>query len=98
MFRILLTPQAHQDLLEIWIYVAQDSLKAADQFLSIIDGKLNMLARAPRIGRKREELALGLRSFPAGSYIVFYRLGRGTLEIIRILHGSRDVLAIFEEE
>ena len=96
--KILLTPQSHEDLLEIWIYIAEDSLKAADDVLTGIDQKIKLLARSPQVGRKREELASGLRSFPVGHYIVFYRLERKVLEIIRILHGSRDIASISESE
>ena len=98
MLKILHTHQAHEDMLEIWVYIANNNLKAADRALTHIDRKLKLLARSPRIGRSREELALGLRSFPAGNYVVFYRMGQKDIEIIRILHGSRDIPSFFEAD
>lgn len=49
----------------------------------------------PQTGRRRDEIEPDLRSFPEGSYVVFYReIGQG-IEIIPVLHGSRDIDRIF---
>lgn len=68
----------------------------ADRFLERIERKLQALAETPRMGRRREELALSLRSFPLGNYAVFYRPTEQGIEVIRILHGARDIEAVFE--
>ncbi len=47
------------------------------------------------MGRKREELAPLLRSFPVGNYVIFYRPASGGIQIIRVLHGARDVSKLF---
>lgn len=46
------------------------------------------------MGRARDELAEGLRSFPTGQYIIFYQPVPGGIEIVRVLHGARDLDAI----
>ena len=57
-----------------------------------------MLAHNPRAGRLRDEIDPGVRSFPAGAYIVYYRLGKGgRVTIARVLHGSRDQAAAYGE-
>lgn len=89
------TFQAHIDLVEIWLHVAQDSIKAADDLLDNMDKEIQLIAASPKIGRKREELAKNLRSFPVSSYVVFYRIQPGGIEIIRVLHGARDIDGIF---
>ncbi len=43
------------------------------------------------------ELAPGLRSFPVGRYLIFYLLDSGCLRIVRVLHGARDIDALFTE-
>jgi toxin ParE1/3/4 len=88
-------PIAELDLLDIWDYIADDSLDRADEFLDYIDGKLQTLARNPGLGRKRDELLPGLQSFPIGNYVVFYREIKGGIDVIRVLRGSRDIEAIF---
>jgi toxin ParE1/3/4 len=90
-------PLAELDLLEIWDYIADDSLDRADDFLDRIDEKLCLLASHPGMGRQREELLPGLQSFPVGNYIVFYRAIEGGIDVIRILHGSRDIEEMFRQ-
>jgi toxin ParE1/3/4 len=50
------------------------------------------------MGREREELAPGLRSFPFRRYLIFYRLFAGGIEIVRVLHAAQDVPALFGVE
>lgn len=93
---ILRTRQAEADLLEIWLYIAEEGgLPAADRVLLSVDQKCQALAGSPGMGRRREELAPGLRSFPVGNYVVFYRVREDAIEVIRVLHGARDIEAIF---
>lgn len=90
-------PLAELDLLEIWDYIADDSLDRADAFLDRVENKLQALARSPGMGRRREELLPRLQSFPVGNYVVFYREIENGIDVIRVLHGSRDIGAIFEQ-
>ena len=90
--KILSISRANRDLVEIGLHIAQDSPRAADKFLTAIDRKFKMLARLPKSGRRREELAPGLRSFVVSSYVIFYRIMHGGIEIIRVLHGARDIV------
>ncbi len=91
--KVLSTPRASLDIVEIGLGIAQDSPRAAEKILTDIDRKCKMLSRLPRLGRRREELASVLRSFAVGSYVVFYRAMRGGVEIIRVLHGARDIVS-----
>jgi toxin ParE1/3/4 len=93
----LLTLEAVQDLEEIHDFIAEDNPKIALSFINFIEGKCETLARSPEIGRKRENLAPELRSFSCRSYIIFYRHKKSVIEIIRILHGARDIETIFVE-
>jgi toxin ParE1/3/4 len=88
-------PLAELDLLEVWDYIADDSMDRADEFLDRIEEKLQALARNPGMGRRREDLLLGLQSLPIGNYIVFYREIKDGIDVIRVLRGSRDIEAIF---
>lgn len=54
-----------------------------------------MLARNPKAGRERPDLAPRLRSFPVARYVLFYRPIDDGVEIVRVLHGSRDIDSIF---
>ncbi len=90
-------PRAEMDLLDIWDYIADDSIDRADEFLDQVEAKLQTLASNPGLGRRREELLDGLQSFPIGNYVVFYREIENGIDLIRVLHGSRDIQEIFSQ-
>jgi len=86
---------AESDLLDIWSYIARENPGAADRFLDLIAQKLEMLAKSPEIGRRREELAPRLRSFPVGRYVIFYRTAEQGIEVSRVLSAYRDIETLF---
>lgn len=82
------TPQAEIDITSIWNYVAADSIKAAD---GLIDRTFDMLADQPLAGRARSDLARNLRSFPVGSYVIFYFPMSDGVEVVRVMSGRQDI-------
>jgi toxin ParE1/3/4 len=85
------------DLAEIWAFIAEDSIKHADKFAVLIDDHFRALARRPHMGRSRSELAPDLRSVPVGQYVIFYLPLPKGIEIVRVLHGARDIESILRE-
>ncbi len=96
MSRFKLSTQAEQDLEDIWTYILQESEQAADVVIDEIIQRFPKLAAFPDMGRKRDDLLEGLRSFPVKSYVLFYRRTQEGIEIFRILHGRRDIESEFE--
>jgi toxin ParE1/3/4 len=96
MKQIRVSSAAGADLEEIWFYIAQDDVGAADKFVHVVVSRFPRLASMPELGRRREELSRGLRSFPVGRYIIFYRRVESGVEIVRVLHGARDLPPLFE--
>lgn len=86
-----LTLQAQTDLDQIWLFIAEDSPDAADRFHDLLLSKFIALAKQPMMGSSREELRPDLRGFAVGNYVIFYRDTIEYLEIVRILHGARDI-------
>lgn len=91
-------PRALLDLIEIWAYIAEGSVTNADTFASRIDKTFKLLARRPWIGRARPELYPDLRSFVVANYVVLYLPLTNGIDVIRVLHGARDIETIFEDE
>jgi toxin ParE1/3/4 len=89
------TSQAEQDLIEIGVYIAADDPAAADRWIDLIGETCRLLAALPGMGRDRKDLLAKLRSFPVGNYIIFYRPVAGGIIVIRVLHGARDIEALF---
>lgn len=83
--------RARADQVSIWTYIANDSISAADSQLDRLHSAIIMLADYPAAGRIRIEFDASLRAFPVDQYLVFYRVAPGVLDIVRILHASRDI-------
>jgi toxin ParE1/3/4 len=93
--RVVRSSDAAADLAEIWFYIARNNRAAADAFIDQVAEKFYTLAAFPHIGRPRPEFGPGLRSFPIGRYIIFYRPMDEGIEVIRVLHGARDIESLF---
>ena len=91
MNRFKISRQADRDLEDMWVYVAQNDSLAADLFLAKVIDTFPMLAQFPEMGRSRKELSEELRSFTVKPYIIFYKRIETYIEIVRILHQSRDI-------
>ena len=98
MSRYRLSRQAHIDLDDIWLYIASDSVAAADRFVDEFTAKFRLLATQPGIGRSRDEFAESLRSLPVGNYIIFYRPIDAGVEVVRVLSGFRDIPSILTDD
>jgi toxin ParE1/3/4 len=96
--QISFAESAKQDLRDIWSGLAEYSgLYFADSTLAKLASKFQLLAQFPSSGRVRDELLAGLRSYPAGDFVIFYRILETTVEVVRVLHGRRDIDVIFDE-
>ena len=93
--RVLRSDLAEGDLVEIWLFIAQDSPDAADRFLDLLAQKCEILAKSPQMGRQRDDLGAALRSFPVGRYVIFYRLIEDGIEVVRVLSAYRDLGRLF---
>jgi toxin ParE1/3/4 len=98
MAEAIISPEALQDMGDIRSYIAMDNPEAADRVLQAFEASAALLATQPGLGQLKPSLR-GLRlwvitDFP--SYLMFYRQRGGQVEIVRVLHGARDVNSILE--
>lgn len=91
MARFKLSPQAEEDVIQIVTYLETESAEAAAKVLESLSELFHFLAVNPNSGRLRLEFGTDLRSFVTGSYVVFYRTRLEQVEIVRVLHGARDI-------
>ena len=83
---------ARTDLLEIWLFIAEENLNAADRVLETIEQEATVLATQPLMGRARPDLAQDIRTWPTStSYTLFYVAKPDDITVIRVLHHARDV-------
>ena len=96
MARLTITAHARADLQEIHSHIAKDKPEAGRRFVERLRAKARQLAETPGIGRSRgEDLHPNLFSFPVGQYILFYCEQPGGIVLVRVIHGSRDLPALF---
>ena len=85
-----ISDEARHDLDEIWSYFAGYSLRTTDRWLDEIARCFRLLAEFPEAGQARPDLRPALRFIPAQDFLIFYRSCAEGVQIIRVLHGSRD--------
>jgi toxin ParE1/3/4 len=88
---IVRAAQAEEDLIDIWLYIAHDDVRAADRLIDEIEEKFLLLADQSSLGPARPDIAPGLRYIPVRRYLILYRQITGGIEIVRVVHGARDV-------
>lgn len=98
MKRYHVSARAKIDLAQIWSYIARRNRRAARNVARGIIDRYRLLARFPGIGQRRDDLRPGIRTFPVGNYLIVYRAISDGVEIVRVLHGARDIGAVLDEE
>lgn len=95
--KIKYTPAAVDDMDEIFSYISQDNVEAAESMLNRLNDSISGLSDFPNRGAVLSEdeyflIQRGYRFIVVSPYVVFYRIINDTLVIHRILHGRRDYL------
>jgi plasmid stabilization system protein ParE len=99
MSRFVLTPAARADIEEIFSFIFLDSPAAAARVLSALRSAMRRLASNPNLGHLREDLAdEPLLFWQVYSYLVIYRPQAEPLQVVRVLHASRDVRSLLKDE
>jgi toxin ParE1/3/4 len=95
-----LSEDAEADLDEIWLHIVEEggAPTIAQRLVGSITVRFDTLSDHPRVGRRRDELRPGTRSHIAGDYLIFYRIVEDDdVLVLRVLHGRRDIEAMFHE-
>jgi toxin ParE1/3/4 len=100
--KVLWTPQAREDLLEIYVAIGIDNLSAAERFYTAIEDKAKLLSSNPRLGRGRPEIRPSTRLLIQDPYLILYETHPDTtegpireVEIVRVIDGRRDLTRLF---
>ena len=99
MGKIVVSRRAQRDLRAIRAYVRQESGRdRANALVQRVLAVCRLYADQPRAGWLHEELAVGVRACRCGPYLVFYRPRADGIDILRVLHGRRDIAAQWQDE
>lgn len=83
--------QSLDDLLAIWTYLADRDEQAADRLVDAVEVRLTKLEQHPRTGSPRPRLGRDVRSVAIGRYLLLCRPIEEGVQLLRILHGARDL-------
>ena len=97
MVSVSFSPKSRQDLIDIGDFIAKDSRANARRFVAKLMTQCQRIANAPMGYPSREDLAASLRMASMERYVVFFRVLDGVIRIERVLHGARDMPAIFRK-
>jgi toxin ParE1/3/4 len=96
------TPQAREDLIEIYTYIGLDNPSAAERVFDAVQAKAELLAEYPRLGARRPEIRPSARMLVEGPYLILYETHPDSndgsidqVEIVRIVDGRRNLKNLF---
>jgi toxin ParE1/3/4 len=99
--KLLWTPQAREDLLDMYVTIGFDNPSAAERVYTALEEKANLLIGYPRIGVRRPQIAPAARMLVEGAYLLLYEVHPDTdegvvdeVEIVRVIHGHRDLMRL----
>lgn len=96
--------KAEEDILDCMRYLFQKDSSLPARFLASFEETCKSLLDMPALGKVRtfEYIALGsIREIPMHAfkkYLIFYRIHHEGIEVVRVIHGGRDLPAIFAED
>ncbi|SDB59011.1 toxin ParE1/3/4 [Flavobacteriaceae bacterium MAR_2010_188] len=97
MSKYVLSEEAGNDIEEIFDFGAYKFGNAqALNYLINMQGHFEALAKNPLIGKKRNDIKKGLFSLPYASHIIFYRILKNQIRIVRVLYGGRDLIKFLD--
>ncbi|EEZ79705.1 MAG: type II toxin-antitoxin system RelE/ParE family toxin [Candidatus Thioglobus sp.] len=96
---LVIRPQADTDINTAFDYLKQDGPKIAIEFLDTVEHNFDLIKQNPEIGSTRYDGLFpvkGLRFFKVGKFpwLIFYFSTQSMIDIVRILHGTRDIPTI----
>jgi toxin ParE1/3/4 len=91
MVRVQKTSRAESDLIEIFDFIARDSLEAALRWIDEVDQTFRLLGHNPHLGEVMIGLSPEIRRQTFGNYLIFYRSTERGIVVVRVLHGSRQI-------
>jgi toxin ParE1/3/4 len=96
--RYRVSRNAEQDLDEIFLYWAMRAgLKVADRLIDSMTDRFWLLGEYPDAGKLAQDIAPGVKCFPAGKYLIYYRKTRRGTDIMHIFHAAQDQKLAFRK-
>ena len=90
MNRVAYQQVAKADLIDVWLFIAEDNMAAADAYIDRLQEASVLIAENPLIGSDRADIAEGVRSFAVDDYVIYYERNETGVTVLRVWHSARD--------
>lgn len=93
MIRYIVSPQAERDLDAIKLFLVREAdVRVTRHVIRGLREGMETVGKSPGIGHSRQDLTeLPLKFWRVFSYLVVYDASASPIQIVRILHGARDI-------
>jgi len=93
-----LSRRARNDIRSILMYTALEwGAEQEARYAAALAQALETISNNPQIGRARDDLHPGARTFPVEQHIIVYELRETVVWVARILHHRMDVRRVFRQ-
>jgi toxin ParE1/3/4 len=96
--KVRLTPEAEADLEGIGDKIAERNAARAVTYVRELQERCLRIAEFPHAGPPRPQWGEGIRIAIHGKYVIVYRVRDETVQVLRVVHGARDLDALFADE
>ncbi len=100
--RIVWSPAARADLIDIYMTIGGENIRAADRYYDWIEERAMQLAYQPRMGVRRPDIRPSTRMLVAAPFVLLYETNPDTdegavdwVEVVRVVDGRRDLNRLF---
>ncbi len=90
MSQVFYQPVAKADLIDVWLFIAEDNVVAADAYIDRLQQICVLIAENPLMGYDRTDIAEGVSSFAVDDYVIYYELHNKGITVLRVWHAARD--------
>ena len=99
---VMRTAEAKEDIIELFRYFDEQSENLGEKFLESLNETLEMIVHMPELGELYRFRVPAMRNARVrrvkkfSNYLIFYRIEADRIEILRVLHGARDYMNLFD--
>jgi toxin ParE1/3/4 len=85
---------AKADLIDVWLFIAEDNVAAADAYIERLQHACVLIAANPLMGISRPDIAEGISSFAVDNHVIYYELDHAGISVLRVWHAARDAASL----
>jgi toxin ParE1/3/4 len=81
---------AKADLIDVWLFIAEDNVAAADAYIARLQHACVLIAAKPLMGVNRPDIAKDVSRFAVDDHVIYYELDNENISVLRVWRAARD--------